>query len=86
MSRARVRLHIDTLAVHGLHGLSPQALADAVRQELQRSLGLHVDTLKAAPAHQERLDGGSFALRPAAGSREIGRKIGMAVQHGITPQ
>ncbi len=87
MSRPeRVHLHIRTLSVEGVSGLSRAALIDAVRRELGARLAAATDTGAAsawAAGHRERADGGAFPLRPGAGSASIGRHIAAAVQRGL---
>ncbi len=81
---ARLRVHIGTLVVEGVGGLSREALADALRRELgQRLAGDGAAARILAPGHRERVDGGSFELRPGAGSRAVGRHIAAAVERGL---
>ena len=76
-----LRLHIGTLVVEGVPGLSRAQLAEAVQHELQSRLGEHTEGMQAG--HRERVDGGSFNLRPTAGSRALGGQIATAVQHAV---
>jgi hypothetical protein len=84
MSRARVHVHIETLSVTGLPGLSRSLLAEAVQQQLQRGLHEHAGTLLQLQAAQRgRVDAGAFPVRRAAGSRDLGGQIAAAIQRGI---
>lgn len=82
----RVRLHIRTLTLEGMGGLSRAAIADVVRRELGDRLAAAADagTTAVWPAgHRERADGGAFPLRPGASSTTLGRHIAAAIERGL---
>lgn len=81
--RPAVRVHIDSLLVHGLDGLSGMALGAAVEAELARCLAGAALGAPVTAVSLDRLDGGAIRLPPGFGSAQAGAAIGRAVGLGI---
>lgn len=91
MTRATIDLHIETLVLEGLPAVDGAAIRAAVELELSRLVadgGFPGMTADAQGSRNfERIDGGSFAVRPGIGSRGAAsgaaRQVASAVYRGI---
>ncbi len=82
---ARVHLHIDTLVVEGLSGLSRAPLVETLQRELAQRIAAGMATRAWEPGHRPAIDGGAFELRPGTGSRAVGRHVAAAIDRALGP-
>ncbi len=80
---ARVHLHIDTLVLEGLPGLSRAPLVETLQRELAQRIADGMTTRAWASTQRSAIDGGVFELRPGSGSRAVGRHVAAAIDRAL---
>jgi hypothetical protein len=84
MKPYNIELHIEELVLHGFSSRDRDAIGEAVRHELMRLFaeqGIHSTFGKNYEV--ERLDGGSFNVKPGAKAQTIGTQVAQSVYGGL---
>jgi hypothetical protein len=79
-----IELHIEELVLHGFSPNDRHDIGEAVQRELTRLFaeqGVHASLRRGSEA--ERVDGGTFNVKPGARAEGIGRRVGQAVYSGL---
>lgn len=79
-----IELHIEELVLHGFATRDRDAIGAAVQHELTRlcaEQGMHPALSKHYEV--EKLDGGSFAMKPGAKAQTIGVQVAQSVYGGL---
>jgi hypothetical protein len=79
-----IELHIEELVLHGFSHNDRYAIGEAVQRELMRLFaeqGVHGSLSRGFRA--ERVDGGTFNVKPSVRAEGIGTQIGQAVYGGL---
>jgi hypothetical protein len=81
-----VRIHIETLVLHGFAPGERYALGDAVHQELTRLVAEHgMPPVLARRGVREHIDAGSFTVAPGRRAAAIGAQVAQAIHGGAKP-
>jgi hypothetical protein len=81
----RVHVQIDELVLDGFAAADRVLIAEGVRQELARLIGVQGSAhFRDTPARVASLDAGSFAVTPGANAGDIGRRVAHAVNRELT--
>lgn len=87
-----IELHIEELVLHGFSPNDRHAIGEAIQSELTRLFleqGVHASLSQGFEA--ERVDGGSFNVKPGARAGAIGAQVaqsvygGLGQRHGVRP-
>jgi hypothetical protein len=84
MSPARIELEIGELVLHGFSPGDRQRIGAAVERELARLLAERgVPASLTGSGGVERVDAGSFPLRPGARAEAVGAEVARSVHGGL---
>ncbi len=82
--RNDIELHIEELVLHGFAPRDRSRIGEAVEQELSRLFAERGAPPSLVQGNEiERLDGGTFKVRPGSRAEAIGAQVARAVYGGL---
>jgi hypothetical protein len=81
VSRRRVVVTIDEVRLHGFEPRHGSSIGDALRDELERVLGVPASSKLAGD--RAHIDAGTFGTNREATPRAVGKRIATAVGRGL---
>lgn len=83
-ARSSLKLRIEELVLHGFAPADRHRIADTVQSELARLIGDGTSlSLREKSSVLDRIEAGSFKVRPGSNARAMGSQIANAIYRGL---